>query len=105
MNLTELRTKAIAKITEELDELSPAQLNELRELEQAAEAPRSTLVKLIDDKLAELAAGNAQSEPAASAPNDAAPDWQAPDYCGPLDGGQAEWRNAHINRLSVPATK
>lgn len=108
MDLQALREQSINKIREQFDELSGEQLLQLRALESAEEAPRSTLIAAIDDKLEELGAtapaSDAGPEVATAAP-DAAPQapevtappaWQAPDYCGPMTGDQALWRVAHL---------
>lgn len=104
MDLKQLREQTVAKITEDLDELSIEQLNELRALESLEDPPRSSLIKAIDGKLAEIKAANPNTEEsgaapapvsAAEAPVASAPAWQAVDYVGPLTGEQALWRQAH----------
>lgn len=114
MDLQTLQQQSINKIREDLDELDGEALLQLRALESEQEAPRATLIKAIDAKLAELGGtapagddvsqrpstgsgrteGDAAAAPAAEAP--AAPAWQAPDYCGPLTGDQALWRVANL---------
>lgn len=108
MDLQALREQTINKIREDLDELSGEQLLQLRAMESAEDAPRATLIKAIDAKLAELGAtapaSDAGPEVAKAAPDSAPqapevtapPAWQAPDYCGPLTGDQALWRVAHL---------
>lgn len=114
VNLQQIREQPINKIREDLDELDGEQLLQLRAMEAAEDAPRATLIKAIDAKLAELGA----TAPASDAPTNtppaqltgaddatapavveapaASPAWQAPDYCGPLTGDQALWRVANL---------
>jgi hypothetical protein len=99
---------SIPKITEELDELTPEQLIELRDLETTDGGQnRVTLIKLIDDKLEALAEPNADAnagpaaEPEKPAKRHA---WQEPNYTGPLTGDQATWRlrqRAEFERLAA----
>lgn len=113
MDLHALRQNSINKIREQLDELSGEQLTQLRALESEEDAPRSTLIKAIDEKLEELgalaqhgsdAAEDAEGpqvsanapEVAAVAPDASTAAWQAPDYCGPMTGDQALWRVANL---------
>lgn len=112
MDLQALQQQSINRIREDLDELSGDELLRLRALESEQEAPRATLIKAIDAKLAELGAtapAATQDNPPPATPNGAedaaaesaveapaAPAWQAPDYCGPLDGSQALWRVANL---------
>lgn len=108
-----LRQNSINKIREQLDELSGEQLTQLRALESEEDAPRSTLIKAIDEKLEELGAmaqhgSDAAEDASAPAPAVAAAEpavtpapWLAPDYCGPLTGDQALERMAHLTKPSA----
>jgi hypothetical protein len=106
VNLHDLIKLSIDKIGEQLDELTREQIEELRALESAAADPRSTLLKRLDAKLAELDEPNTPKSEASGAEGAApakVPAWQLPNYVGPLTGDQALWRSAQADRFAQQA--
>lgn len=117
MDLQKLRGETVKEIVPTLNNLDAAQLAELLAMEEADKDPRSTLVEAIK---AAQAALEAEQKPAGAPPAaetkagteqakaDAAgkakpkaeaipvTDFRHPEYNGPLDGGQAAWRNANL---------
>lgn len=92
MDLNALQSLSVDKIAEKLDDLTIAQIEELRAIE-AADSARKTLLEKIDGKLADAA--EQQIAPAAvPAPTSAEPDFLAADYSGPLTIAQSEARHA-----------
>lgn len=89
----------VAEIVPQLAGMSEADLAALLEGEQTDSSPRKTLIEAIALAQLERADQAALAEPANDAEAPASPAWQEPDYCGPLNGEQAAWRNAHLKRL------
>lgn len=110
MDLQKLRGETVKEIVPTLNNLDGAQLAELLAMEEADKDPRSTLVEAIKAAQAALEAEQkpAGAPPAPETKADAAgkakpkaeaipvTDFRHPEYNGPLDGGQAAWRNANL---------
>lgn len=121
MDLKKLRAESIAEIVPTLNNLSDEQLAELQALEKAEAQPRKGLLEAIDletlhradaarEKAEVEAAEKAQAEAVANSKPAKAEkipvtDFRHPDYNGPLDGGQAAWRNTNLKPAQGGRTK
>lgn len=95
MNLAELQKLSVAKIKEQLPELTLEQLRELLAVEEAGVAPRSGVLVVVRAAISVLEADPRAEGEAETLTRDALT-WLDPDYTGPLDCGQAAMRRERL---------
>lgn len=86
-----------AALIEAVGGMTVENLDALAALE--AGTARETVAAAIATRRAALGEGEAKADTAA----EPVPLWQQPDYAGPLDIGQADWRNRNIKPVAGPA--